>query len=165
MQPNATASVQNSTHVGSNGLRYKHFNETDWLNWNTLRADGYTVDNETVALTMAIPYGQGERYGSMLEGWFIPPATTAYRFYLACDDYCQLEMNNETFGNDTYSPIIAHNTGYMDHRDWYEGRYSSNGFERISAWINLTKGEPYYMKATHLEGSGGDHFTAGVEIE
>jgi hypothetical protein len=34
-----------------------------------------------------------------------------------------------------------------------------------SDWVNLTEGEKYYVEASHLEGSGGDHMSVGVEIE
>jgi hypothetical protein len=35
----------------------------------------------------------------------------------------------------------------------------------MSDWVNLTAGESYYLEGRHYEGSGGDHFTASVEIE
>lgn len=34
----------------------------------------------------------------------------------------------------------------------------------MSEWVNLTKGEKYYMKGIHFDYGGGDHFTVGVEI-
>lgn len=110
---------------------------------------------------MQVPYEQGIRVGSIMEGWFIPPETTAYRFYFACDDYCRLEMNNETSGNSTYAPVLIDNLRYTNYRDWWE---TSGSYKKISQWMNLTKDEPYYMKAHHLDGSGSDHFAAAVEI-
>jgi hypothetical protein len=37
--------------------------------------------------------------------------------------------------------------------------------KRHSEWINLTKGEPYFMEYHYVEYSGGDHFSTGVEFE
>ena len=33
-----------------------------------------------------------------------------------------------------------------------------------SDWVNLTKGEAYYITGRHLEGHGGDNYAVGVEI-
>jgi len=85
VQAVTTATTPNATNVGSNGLRLRHMNQTGSLSWTTLRAEGYEY-NESLALTMEVPYAQGDYYGSVMEGWFIPPETTNYRFYIACDD-------------------------------------------------------------------------------
>jgi len=37
--------------------------------------------------------------------------------------------------------------------------------DHVSEWVNLTKGEKYYMYAKHFETSGGDNFAVGVEIK
>jgi hypothetical protein len=112
---------------------------------------------------MDIPYAQGDYYGSVMEGWFIPPATTTYKFYMACDDNCELFMNNETSSNDTYSPKIAENFWSTDYRDFWEVR-GSHQYTRKSEWIALNASEPYYIKGVHMEHAWGDHFTVGVEI-
>jgi hypothetical protein len=35
---------------------------------------------------------------------------------------------------------------------------------RVSAWVDLVKGEKYYIEAVHLENWHNDHFSMGVEI-
>jgi hypothetical protein len=39
------------------------------------------------------------------------------------------------------------------------------GRTRVSEWVALAAGGKYYIEAAHLNGSGGDHFPTGVEIE
>jgi hypothetical protein len=41
----------------------------------------------------------------------------------------------------------------------------SNANRKISDWIQLTKGEPYYLEASYVEYNGGDHMNTGVEFE
>jgi hypothetical protein len=41
---------------------------------------------------METSINSGYYYGNILQGWFIPPATTSYRFYMACDDNCILKI-------------------------------------------------------------------------
>jgi hypothetical protein len=50
-----------------------------------------------------------------------------------------------------------------DHRDWWET--TGSGYKKISDWVSLNVGEHYYIEGQHLEGNGGDHFAAAVEIE
>ena len=33
-----------------------------------------------------------------------------------------------------------------------------------SPWVNLTKGQRYYIKSKHYEGTGGDNMALAVEI-
>ena len=41
---------------------------------------------------METSLNSGQYNGNILQGWFIPPATTSYRFYAACDDQCILKL-------------------------------------------------------------------------
>jgi len=37
--------------------------------------------------------------------------------------------------------------------------------KRISDWVDLVKGEHYYIETAAAEGAGGDHVSVAVEIE
>lgn len=41
----------------------------------------------------------------------------------------------------------------------------NDNVKRISDWVNLVKGEHYYIEAVAIERTGNDHVTVGVEIE
>jgi len=99
-----------------------------------------------------------------MKGWFVPPATTRYRFYIACDDYCNIELG-DTPNQVENTTEINHNFIATDFRDWWESSNRHLGYSRISEWIELEEGEPYYIEGKQLQGSGGDHFSTAVEIE
>jgi hypothetical protein len=70
---------------------------------------------------MQQPYGYGVYTGSLYKGWFIPPATTAYRFYVTCDDNCELYLG-ETAGDAENKTKMSTDIGYSSYRDWWETR-------------------------------------------
>jgi hypothetical protein len=41
---------------------------------------------------MEKPYNEDTNIGSIYKGWFVAPATTNYRFKMACDDRCSLSL-------------------------------------------------------------------------
>jgi len=47
---------------------------------------------------------------------------------------------------------------------FFSTAYDNNN-EMRSEWINLTKGEPYYMEIHYIEYNGNDHMSTGVEFE
>lgn len=59
----------------------------DWSNFDTLG-----VYSETLHTQFEVPTNIGNKLGNKLKGWFVAPETTKYRFHLACDDNCVLNM-------------------------------------------------------------------------
>jgi hypothetical protein len=43
---------------------------------------------------MESPNNQGGYLGNIYRGWFVAPATTNYKFYIACDYYCKINLGN-----------------------------------------------------------------------
>ena len=111
---------------------------------------------------MQSPQNEADQSGSIYKGWFVAPATTNYRFYMTCDDYCSVSIGNSSMVSSEPTEILS-NFANVDHRDWWETRRSQ--YKRISEWISLTEGEHYFIEGKHLEGGGGDHFSVAVEIE
>jgi hypothetical protein len=109
--------------------------------------DSWTV-NETIALSLEyVPDTGRSRYLQSYKGWFIPPETTRYRFYMACDDNCKLLMDLEPGKEDNLTSIITQiNTApyNVKHRQYW---FYTDGIQRVSDWVTLTKGEPYYLNA------------------
>lgn len=162
MSPKDTVSTAGIPYVGSNGIIQQFINRTSWLNWNHMDTYNFT---KQLAMTFETPYHIGDRHGSYFKGWFVAPATTNYRFYLACDDYCSLKLGN-TSNQIANTTLVANNWAATDYRDFWETRGGHRTDQkRISDWISLTAGEHYYIEGQHLEGNGGDHFTTAVEIE
>jgi hypothetical protein len=118
---------------------------------------------EMIATTFATPYNEGNYIGNVFKGWFIPPVSTEYRFYMACDDYCLLRMGKTADlgpeGFNATEDIIT--TWRSADRRLYN---KVDGRNRQSEWRFLEANQSYYIESHHIEGSGNDHFTVAVEI-
>jgi hypothetical protein len=114
-------------------------------------------------MSLESPYRVGDKIGNWFKGWFVAPATTNYRFYMACDDYCNIVLGDSPMQVENTTEI-AKNMNGMDYRDWWETS-NAGKWPRISEWIALEEGEHYYLEAKHLEGNWRDHFSSAVEIE
>lgn len=118
----------------------------------------YENTGEYLATSFEVPTNQWYKVGQKLYGWFIAPETTSYRFHLSCDDICDLNMGlNESDPLNT--TLIVSRRSASSHR-----KHFSLINDAVSGWVNLTKGEAYYMYAKHEERWGNDHFAVGVEI-
>jgi len=49
---------------------------------------------ESLSLHLETPYEEGDYLANRFEGWFLPPKTARYRFYMSCDDMCQVFLGN-----------------------------------------------------------------------
>jgi len=79
-------------HIGQHGLTRDFINKSS----SNRNPSWSNMDNEPAERQLAIDlqaeYFYGNRLGSVYKAWFIPPMTGKYRFYMTCDDYCQLKM-------------------------------------------------------------------------
>lgn len=102
------------------------------------------------------PSDVADNYGQRVRGWFKPPTTGAYTFYIASDDASELWLSTN---DQAASKVkIASVAGYTNSRDW-----TANASQK-SAAISLTAGQRYYIEALHKEGGGGDHVAVGVDF-
>ena len=115
-------------------------------------------------------YSNYTRAGTNSKGWFRAPATGNYRFYIACDDACQLFID-ETNKWDRSAPVepdaqqiaIRHSaTGWRNYLLEPEPESSS---QYRSDWIALEEGEFYKIEGFMMEYTGSDHYTVSVEFE
>lgn len=113
-----------------------------------------------LALHFETPSSVGDKIGNFYQAWFEPPKTGKYRFYMACDTKCRLNFG-ETAKDSSSATKLLDVTQYTSYRDyWVE-----DGITRVSKWLNLVKGEKYYIEGRHSEGTHTDHMVVGVEIE
>lgn len=93
----------------------------------------------------------GERYGSTITGFLIPPATGSYTFWIASDDASELRLSsNSDPANATVRASVSGATGRY--------AFDQNSSQK-SAAITLIGGNVYYIEARHKEGVGDDHVT------
>jgi hypothetical protein len=109
-----------------------------------------------IAEAFEIPEDWGTDYGSRLRGYFVPPMSGGYRFYLASDDESTLYLGRTEDPGQRVQ--IARVSGWTSPRDW-----TANA-SQTSDLLQLAAGQLYYIEAVHKEGAGGDHLAVGVDL-
>jgi hypothetical protein len=125
------------------------------------------------------PEGWGDTYGVRVTGWFLPPQTGNYVFFLASDDEGQFRLSTDD------SPAnlkrIAHEPQWNPFRSWattdrrpfWENR---SDFYWNTEWlvpdptaggalITLQQGQRYFFEALMKEGGGGDHLGVTFKLD
>ena len=113
------------------------------------------------------PSGQGTSYAERVSGYFIPPVTTNYVFFVCSDDDSDLFLSTDaTIAN---KHLIAQETVWSNRREWTSSAGGSPVTSKRSdqfagtTWpggnlIHLQAGVTYYLEADHHQGGGGDDF-------
>ncbi len=117
------------------------------------------------------PGGYGNNYVNRVSGWFIPPTSDNYTFFIACDDDSDLFLSTDaTMGN---KRIIAQEGGWSGSHSWLtvgggnsvasqkrSDQFSPDGGVTVpyASGIPLTAGQPYFVELVHYQGGGGDNF-------
>jgi len=115
------------------------------------------------------PSGQGDNYAERVSGFFIPPESANYVFFVAADDDSDLFLSTDA--NPTNKHLIAQETAWSNSRQWVSSGGGSSLTAKRSdqftgtAWptgntITLTAGWQYYLEGIHHQGNGGDGFSA-----
>jgi hypothetical protein len=123
------------------------------------------------------PGNWADNYGTQIRGYFYPPTTGDYVFFLASDDGGALYLS--TNSSPANRKLIAQESVYSNTREYetsagnsvLESKNSSTftGTEWPTkdpfsggAQITLQANQPYYIEALAKEGGGGDHLSVAV---
>jgi hypothetical protein len=160
VQPKATIS-QPGLYPGSHGVRRSFYNTTNYMwHWSDFDTQPHV---DSLLMDMQTPYSlPGDRMANRMKGYFVPPVTTRYRFYMSCDDQCRFEL--DTTNDPANLTLIMESRHHTAYRDYWDYQYTSQR-QTISAWYTLTAGQKYMFQARQSEGTGGDHFVLSVEVE
>jgi len=143
---------------GANGVRRQYFNGTD-IHWSN--RDTWANPEQSVATSFEVPTNlkTHSRSGNKMYAWFVAPETSQYRFHMTCNDYCDFWM-----GLNTSDPL--NKTHLVQRRGWTNSRFHLRQLtsDTVSDWVNLTKGENYYVEGRHWDNGWSDNFAVGVEI-
>jgi hypothetical protein len=107
------------------------------------------------------PNGYAEAYGARISGWFYPPVTGDYRFFIRSDDASRLYFNPAGAAEVsalTGGTPIAEETSCC-------GAFMDPGSPETSEVFALTKDVPYYIEALLKEGGGGDWLQVAYRLE
>ena len=90
-----------------------------------------------------------DEYGARVRGYFHPPTTGEYTFWIISDDEGQLFVSSQ--GSADKKILIAQTIRSAPFTNWtrYAGQQSKP--------ITLEAGKKYYIEAIYKEGTGGDH--------
>src|ERR1051326_682144 len=118
--------------------------------------------------------GFGDTYVDRFSGYFTPPATAAYVFFVAADDDTDVYLSLDSDPNHKF--LIAQEPGYSPNLSWLVSG-SAGAFDipqkRSDQWspdpanfvpppytngFYLTQGNLYYLEMVHHQGGGGDNF-------
>jgi hypothetical protein len=119
-----------------------------------------------------------DNYANRVSGYFIPPTTGSYVFYLNSDDDADLFLS--TGESSANKRLIARQTGWANGAlNWHQngGGGSSLAQRRsdqftdpttllqpFTAGIPLIAGQRYYIEGVHNEGGGGDYFAVTYRL-
>ncbi len=118
-----------------------------------------------------------DNYSNRVYGYFVPPTTGDYVFFLACDDDGDLFLSTDATAAN--KKLIAQESGWSAVRSYNSvGGGSTVGDKRsdqctVSAWptatgtgakITLTANQKYYIEAVHHEGGGGDNLAVTYKL-
>ena len=183
--------------LGGNVLHKKYTNISDATGWplSNLFADSRFPDSpDRVDIEPAMEYPTGgvgrvpadddpnnpgthlHQYFDSVEGYFIPPVTTNYVFFVAGADRIGLWLSTDD--NPANKNEVAELNGWTNPRDWTQGQpITTNGPTPIPSaqsdqfnggtQLSLTAGQRYYMLLIHMDPSwsGGDEYAATYMYE
>jgi hypothetical protein len=102
----------------------------------------------------AYPDDSHEGYGGRISGFFLPPTTTNYIFYLRSDDGSELNINTN----------LVNSTDPAGKTKVQEELTCCRAFSVLPTTnISLTAGQPYYIEVLWKEGTGGDYGQVAVK--
>jgi hypothetical protein len=91
----------------------------------------------------------GDNYGDVLSGWITPTVTGDYYFFIASDDASELDLSTDSTAINAAQ--IASEPGCC------HGFQEPGVSTTTSSLQHLVAGTPYFIRALHTEGGGGDY--------
>ena len=139
---------------------------------DVVRYEPYFEWNATGTIATAAP-NWSDNYGVQILGYFYPPSSGNYTFFLSADDGAQLFLSTDT--DPANKKLIAQESGWSNARSYTTVGGGSTVAEKNSStftgsqWpgggaaITLTGGQPYYIEALMKEGGGGDNLSVSLD--
>jgi len=117
VQAKSSASDVTHAHAGQHGVtRHSMTSDANFtLTWANIDTAPY---KKQLAMNLESEYNLGSKLGSVYKTWFVAPAAGRYRFYMTCDDRCELKMATCP---DAISPLttLLEHTSYSINRAYF----------------------------------------------
>lgn len=163
--------INGVSHPGARGLKrtvVDPANESWGVGKTQFQRGDYPVISESLVTSFEV-FDDLTKAGNKLSGYFKPPATGNYRFTVSCDDHCYLDFDSSPWieGVEPTWTEIAYRIGASG---WRQNQFENDPdtLDKLkvkSDWFFLLEGEFYPIRAWHIEGSGSDHVSVGMEFE
>jgi len=133
--------------------------------------------NATGDIGTAANNAYADNYGAQMQGYFYPPSTGDYIFWICSDDTSQLFLSTDD--DPANKKLIAQEGGWSNPRIWDSASSGDAATKNSSTFVStqwgtkdpanggakitLTKGKPYYVEVLFKEGGGGDNVAVAVQ--
>ncbi len=102
--------------------------------------------------SMEAPYMTGDRFGWVVRGYLLPPASGVYRFNIAGDNWAEAFLSSDDTPENKSLLCLA--------PEWtYQYEWDKHPEYQLSRPVVLRKGRRYYIEVRFKEHSGADHFS------
>jgi hypothetical protein len=122
--------------------------------------------------------GAGDNYANRLMGFFVPPVTGDYVFFMNSDDDADLFLSTDA--TSANKRLIALEAGWagsglgwsqtggggdsLAQRRSDQFTDPATGTQPYTSGIHMLAGQKYYMEGVHKEGGGGDYFAVTYKL-
>lgn len=113
-----------------------------------------TFVNVNTNALMGYYYNEDDYYVQTFQGFFIPPVTANYTFYIRGDDFAGIFLSS------TPSPANLTRIAFLP--GWSTSLWGTTS--QVSVPIYLQKNKPYYFYVIHQENAGGDYLDIALRI-
>lgn len=127
-----------------------HTKAFDKMGWGSPNIDVIDTDS-----ARSYHFNDGSNYGEQLDGFFVPPVSANYSFYVNSDDYGGIFISPDEDPDNAVA--VAHALVYQSF--WFQ-EYETV----ISQPVYMEKGKRYAFRMQHQESTGNDHFEVAMRI-
>lgn len=123
-------------------------------NWAPYNPPAWTYINTDSLRSTFFESVEADYYLQDMSGFFVPPVSANYSFYLIADDIAGVWLSTDQSAAN--ASLVAYTNSWTSNFYTYPTQISTPRY--------LTAGKKYYFKARHQEGGGGDYLYVGLRV-
>ncbi len=141
--------------TGAGAITYERWSDVPGSGMGDFPWDAAPTEARSLDVFRAPPSAD-EEYAVRLQGYITAPLDGKYRFWIACDDNCELWLStDETLDNEVRIASLLGVERWTEPDDW--SKYAS----QESALVTLQAGQRYRVEAVMKQGLGGSNLSVG----